>query len=151
MKFKLQSPAFNDGNSIPSKYTCDADNISPPLMWQNEPENTKSFVLIVDDPDAPAGNWDHWIIFNIPITIHELSENLHSLPDGAQYGKNSWGKTSYGGPCPPDGEHRYFFKLYALDTNLNISSNATKSQIISAMDGHIIADAKLMGKYKKIS
>lgn len=151
MGLTLQSSAFNEGSSIPSKYTCDGTNISPPLSWHDEPKSTKSFVLIVDDPDAPVGNWDHWLLFNIPETTHEMSENLSSLPNGALQGKNSWGKSAYGGPCPPDGEHRYFFKLYALDTLLSLSAGATKSQIESGMKGHILADAKLMGRYKKIT
>ena len=103
----------------------------------------------MDDPDAPNGIWNHWIVFNIPETTHELAENLISLPNDAQYGKNSWGKSAYGGPCPPDGEHRYYFKLYALDTLLNLSADASKEQIESAMQGHILADTKLMGRYKK--
>lgn len=149
MGLAIKSSAFNEGGSIPSQYTCDGEDISPPLSWQDEPKNTKSFVLIVDDPDAPVGNWVHWILFNIPEAIHELSENLSSLPNGAQFGKNSWEKSTYGGPCPPNGEHRYFFKLYALDTLLNLPAGATKSQIESAMRGHIIATAKLLGKYKR--
>lgn len=149
MEFTIKSAAFNEGGAIPSKYTCDGKDISPPLSWQNTPQGTKSFVLIVDDPDAPAGNWIHWIIFNISETTHELSENLCSLPNGAKQGENSWGKSTYGGPCPPTGEHRYFFKLYALDTLLNLPGGANRSQIESAMQGHILATAKLLGKYKK--
>jgi Raf kinase inhibitor-like YbhB/YbcL family protein len=145
----LQSTAFNDGNSIPVKYTCNGENISPPLSWKDAPQNTKSFVLIANDPDAPSGSWDHWIIFNIPQTTHTLSENLTSLPQGAQYGKNSWEKMAYAGPCPPQGEHRYYFTLYALDTVLNLPAHASKAQIESAMQGHILADTKLMGRYKK--
>lgn len=120
MAFILESSAFNNGGSIPSKYTCDDDDISPPLSWRDAPTDTKSFVLIVDDPDAPVGTWDHWLLYNIPAATHELAENLTSAPDGAHGGKNSWGKTTYGGPCPPDREHRYFFKLYALDSKLNL-------------------------------
>lgn len=145
----IQSSAFNSGNSIPMKYTCDGANIPPPLSWEGEPKNTQSFVLIVDDPDAPAGTWNHWIVFNIPKTTHDFSENLLTLPNGAKYGKNSWEKTAYGGPCPPQGEHRYLFNLYALDTVLNLSANTNKSQIQSAMQGHILATATLIGKYKK--
>ncbi len=149
MTLTLQSTAFHSGTSIPAKYTCDGESISPPLSWQGEPNNTKSYVLIVDDPDAPNGTWDHWIVFNIPRATHEFSENINSLPKGAQSGKNSWGKSVYGAPCPPNGEHRYYFKLYALDIFLNLPVNSTKEQIESAMQGHIVADAKLMGKYKK--
>ena len=149
MTFQIQSAAFINDNSIPSKYTCEGSDISPPLSWKNEPENTKSFVLIIDDPDAPKGTWDHLIIFNLPVTTHDLSENISSVPKGALYGKNSWGKSEYNGPCPPVGEHRYYFKLYALDTNLNLSSGASKSQIESAMQNHILAETKLIGRYKK--
>lgn len=147
MALILESPVFVEGGSIPSKYTCDAEDISPPLKWKGEPANTESFVLIVDDPDAPVGNWDHWLLFNIPKTVHDLPENLTLSPIGAVCGKNSWGNSTYGGPCPPDREHRYFFKLFALDIKLNLSSNATKPQIESAMHGHIVANAELVGKY----
>lgn len=145
----LSSSAFTGGGTIPSKYTCDGQNISPPLSWQGEPAKTKSFALIVDDPDAPVGVWDHWLLYNIPATTHQLSENLTTLPSGADGGKNSFGKTNYGGPCPPDREHRYFFKLYALDTKLNIASDATKPQLESAMQGHILGTATLIGKYDR--
>lgn len=151
MAFIIESSAFSDNTSIPSTYTCDGDNISPPLSWSGEPANTRSFVLIVDDPDAPVGVWDHWLLFNIPAEIHELSDNLTSALNGALGGKNSWGKTNYGGPCPPPGrEHRYYFKLYALDSILKLTSDASKSLIESAMDGHILGTATLMGKYKRI-
>lgn len=145
----LQSSSFNDNGSIPTKFTCVGDNISPPLTWQNAPKNTKSFVLIVDDPDASKEPWVHWILFNIPNNSYALSENLATPPSGSQYGKNSWSKSSYDGPCPPSGEHHYVFKLYALDTVLNLSSNADKSQIESAMQNHILASAQLTGRYKK--
>lgn len=149
MVFTMQSSAFKENGSIPSKYTCDGNNISPPLSWKESPANTKSFVLIVDDPDAPNGVWDHWIIFNIPSETTELTENA-SLPKDALYGKNSWGKLAYGSPCPPSGEHRYIFKLYALDTLLNLPSGATKSEIEAAMKNHILATTKLITRYKKI-
>ncbi|HSW92742.1 MAG TPA: YbhB/YbcL family Raf kinase inhibitor-like protein [Gammaproteobacteria bacterium] len=150
MTFKIQSSAFNEGDSIPSKYTCEEDDIFPPLSWENAPEKTKSFVLIVDDPDAPMGTWDHCLVFNLPETTHGLAENMTVLPKDAQYGKNSWGKSAYGGPCPPSGVHRYYFKLYALDAFLSISAGATKKQIEEAMQGHILAETTLMGRYKKI-
>lgn len=146
---KLHSSVFNTGHSIPAKYTCQGDNISPPLSWQDAPNNTKSFVLIVDDPDAPNGTWDHWIIYNIPGSMHELPENISDLPPGTHYGKNSWGKTNYGGPCPPAGEHRYYFKLYALDTLLKLVSGVSKPQLEIAMKGHVIDTAILMGLFKK--
>src|SRR3990167_9282960 len=113
MTLTLQSNDFIANGLIPSEFTCDGDNISPSLSWHGAPSSTKSFVLIMDDPDAPGGVWDHWLLFNIPAALHELSADLISLPDNSQIGMNSWGKTEYGGPCPPDREHRYFFKLYA--------------------------------------
>lgn len=146
---KLQSTVFENGKIIPSKYTCDGDDISPPLSWSGAPTHTQSFVLIVDDPDAPIGTWDHWILFNIPAHVTELAKNMTQLPNGTLAGKNSWGKTSYGGPCPPSGVHRYFFKLYALDTVLQLPSSANKSQIMQAMESHVIATAELMGKYER--
>lgn len=148
MALMIRSPAFAENGTIPTKFTCEGDDISPALSWQGAPTNTKSFVLIMDDPDAPVGIWDHWLLFNIPANTNSLPENLSSLPSGTQIGKNSWNKASYGGPCPPDGEHRYFFKLYALDTKLNLS-NPQKDEIESAMQGHILATATLMGKYVK--
>lgn len=150
MTFKIQSSAFNEGDLIPSKYTCEEKDIFPPLSWKDAPDNTKSFVLIVDDPDAPGGNWDHCIVFNMPETTHQLAENMTSLPKNAEYGKNSWGNLTYGGPCPPSGTHRYYFKLYALDSLLNISAGASKKQIETAMQGHVLAETQLMGRYKKL-
>lgn len=148
MAFILKSKDFNENGSIPSQFTCDGENMSPELNWQGEPANTVSFVLIMDDPDAPRGNWDHWLVFNIPAAIHELSQNCGLLPKGAEGGKNSWGKTTYGGPCPPDREHRYYFKLYALNTTLTLS-HPDKSQLESAMQGHILANATLMARYDR--
>lgn len=149
MSFTLSSTAFHEGNSIPSAFTCDGANHSPPLHWIDPPAGTQSFVLIMDDPDAPVGTWDHWILFNIPATTNSLAENIHALPNGTQTGRNSWGKNTYGGPCPPDREHRYFFKLYALDTTLRLTNGATKSAIEAAMKGHVLASATLMGKYER--
>ena len=143
---KLISSAFNHGNSIPSKYTCDGEDISPPLSIEDVPENTKTFALIMDDPDAPMGIWDHWILFNIPSSIQQINEV--EKPQGFE-GKNSWGRTGYGGPCPPSGEHRYFFKMYALDTELNLGEGLTKEDLITAMNGHIIGKAVLMGTYTR--
>jgi Raf kinase inhibitor-like YbhB/YbcL family protein len=144
----LQSNDFTANGLIPSKFTCDGDNISPSLKWQGAPSSTKSFVLIMDDPDAPGGVWDHWLLFNIPATLNELSADLISPPDDSQMGMNSWGESGYGGPCPPDREHRYYFKLYALDTKLNLSS-PKKSQLEAAMKGHIIEKAILIGRYNR--
>lgn len=148
MAFELSS-VFKQGEAIPSKYTCDGSNISPPLTWKDVPSGTRSLVLIMDDPDAPHGVWDHWILFNIPTNVDMLAENTQELPTGTQQGKTSWDTLGYGGPCPPDREHRYFFKLYALDKVLSLSPGATKSEIDTAMKGHILGTAELMGKYKR--
>ncbi len=146
---ELLSPAFKHNDSIPKKYSCQGENISPPLQWKNSPAKTISFVLIMDDPDAPNGAWDHWILFNIPKNKLELPENITTLSDGISYGKNSWGNLSYGGPCPPNGEHRYYFKLYALDVLLDLPSGVDKETLENAMKGHVVASAELMGRYKK--
>ena len=149
-KMNLISSAFKAGELIPKQYTCDDSDLSPPLQWNNVPLNTKSFVLIVDDPDAPMGNWDHWLLFNISATTNVLKENISELPIGTKIGKNSWGNMAYGGPCPPSNIHRYFFKLYALDTTLSLESGATKDQIIQAAQGHILAQAELIGRYERL-
>lgn len=149
LAFTLTSPAFKAGQLIPQKYTCDGTDISPALQWSDTPKNTQSFALILDDPDAPNGVWDHWILFNIPADVNQLAENLTSLPKGTLEGKNSWGKSGYRGPCPPQQEHRYFFKLYALDSMLSLSSDVTKSQLESAMKNHILGQTELMTKYKR--
>jgi Raf kinase inhibitor-like YbhB/YbcL family protein len=150
MAFILESSAFKQGELIPYKYTCDGDDISPSLAWKNTPSNTQSFVLIMDDPDAPMGTWDHWLVFNIPANINQFDEQIHSYPTGTQQGKNSWNRNDYGGPCPPDRLHRYFFRLYALDTSLSLKDGVTKRQILDAMQGHILATAELMGKYDRM-
>lgn len=146
---KITSSAFQTNAFIPKQYTCDANDISPPLQWCDAPRNTKSFVLIVDDPDAPGGNWDHWILFNIPADATELKENMSVLPVGTKVGKNGWGRTDYGGPCPPSNVHRYIFTLYALDSILSLEAGAAKNQITQAMNGHVIAQAELIGKYQR--
>ena len=143
----LTSDAFANGQSIPAKYTCKGKNISPALSWTEPPAGTQSFALIMDDPDAPRGTWVHWILFNIPVVTSTLPENLH--PGGIGVGKNSWGDMHYGGPCPPGGTHRYFFKLYALDSNLSLSPGSTKDQLLNAMDGHILAQGELVGTFSK--
>lgn len=150
MTFKLHSASFDANELIPVEYTCDGKDISPALSWTGTPDNTKSFVLIVDDPDAPVGTWDHWILFNIPASTQQLNENIKSLPAGTKVGVNSWRRNDYGGPCPPDRIHRYFFRLYALDTLLNLKEGSTKAQIQQAMNGHILATAELMGKYDRV-
>ena len=147
---QLTSNAFQNNAFISQQYTCDGSDVSPPLQWHDTPADTKSFVLIVDDPDAPHGTWDHWILFNIPSNTNQLSENISQLPAGTKVGKNSWGKTGYGGPCPPSNIHRYFFKLYALDTILPLKNGVSKQEIILAMKNHILSTTELMGKYERI-
>lgn len=149
MAFTLTSSAFSEGNSIPSKYTCDGNDISPPLNWTGAPQNTKSFVLILDDPDAPGGTWDHWVVYNLSSNSSGLTENLQTLPAPAQTGKNSWGREKYNGPCPPDREHRYYFTLYALDANLQLSKGPTKNQVEAALKNHLLDKATLMGRYNR--
>lgn len=152
MPFELTSEAFAQGESIPRKYSCDGDDISPPLSWSDPPEGTESFALICDDPDAPVGTWVHWVVFNIPAEKRALQENIPAqdrLSDGSLHGRNSWRRRDYGGPCPPRGTHRYFFKLYALDTMLDLEAGAKKKQVLRAMEGHVLAQAELMGTYSR--
>ena len=143
---KLLSPAFKEGGMIPAKYTCDGNDISPELNIEGVPASAKSLALIMDDPDAPVGTWDHWILFNIPATIKNVAKATE--PQGTA-GMNSWKKTGYGGPCPPSGVHRYFFKLYALDKMLDLPAGSNKKALESAMKSNIIAEAQLMGKFQK--
>ena len=152
MDIKITSTAFEEGGMIPEKYTCDGIDVSPPLMWTSIPEGTKTIALICDDPDAPMGTWVHWVLFNLPAKINELSENVptdEELKSGAKQGRNDFRKIGYGGPCPPGGTHRYYFKLYALDTELDIKSGAVKEQLLKAMEGHILGKGQLMGRYKR--
>ena len=154
MPFELTSTAFANGDPIPVKYSCDGEDISPPLAWADPPKGTQSFALIMDDPDAPVGTWDHWIVFNIPANTYGLEEDLpitgiNQVPEFISIAKNSWSRNDYGGPCPPGGTHRYFFKLYALDIILSLDENADKSQVLAAMEGHILAEAELMGTYTR--
>ena len=148
MSLSLESPAFLSNASIPPQYTCNGENYSPALHWQGAPVGTKSYVLIVDDPDAPNGTWVHWVLFNIPATCNHLDEATET-PPGAISGMNSWELKGYGGPCPPSGTHRYFFKLSALDVRLTVNSNATKSDILNAMEHHILDHSELVGLYKQ--
>jgi Raf kinase inhibitor-like YbhB/YbcL family protein len=151
-EMKLTSSAFEDGGIIPGKYTCDGDNISPPLTWSGIPEGTKCFAITCDDPDAPAGNWIHWVIYNIPSNVSELKENIpvdKILNDKTKQGLNDFGKTGYGGPCPPGGTHRYIFKIYAVNKNLDIKPEIKKSELLKEIDGNILAEALLTGKYKR--
>ena len=147
---KITSKAFTDGGNIPSKYTCDGENISPPISWGDAPNNAKSFALIYDDPDAPGGTWDHWILYNIPAETSSLPENAISLPKGTRIGLNSWPKTEYGGPCPPSGTHRYIFHLYTLDTTLDLPEEVTSETLRKEMEGHILATATLTGLYQRL-
>jgi Raf kinase inhibitor-like YbhB/YbcL family protein len=152
MGLTLTSTAFVHEGKIPSQYTCDGVDISPQLAWSNVPDSVKSFVLICDDPDAPVGDWVHWVMYNIPAETREIKEKISNdakLPNGALHGINDFRKFGYGGPCPPGGTHRYFFKLYALDTVLNMSGKLTKQNLLDAIKGHILDQAILMGKYTR--
>jgi len=150
MSFMLTSSAFANGEAIPRQFSCDGKDVSPPLEWRNVPQGTRSFSLICDDPDAPRGTWVHWMLYNLSADRLSLPENASAaLPESALHGKNSWGRSDYGGPCPPSGTHRYFFKLYALDTMLDLKAGASKDQLLHAMGGHILAQAELMGVYKR--
>jgi Raf kinase inhibitor-like YbhB/YbcL family protein len=152
---KLESPAFSHNGDIPALYTCDGNNISPPLVWSDPPEGTRSLALIVDDPDAPDPKapkltWVHWVLYNLPPTSIGLPEAIaaYALPPGTRQGLNDWNRTGYGGPCPPMGRHRYFHKLYALDTSLPDLGQATKGKLEAAMQGHILAEAHWIGTYQ---
>lgn len=148
----LTSPAFVAGEAIPTTYTCDGEDISPPLQWDAPPAGTQSFVLIMDDPDAPAGTWVHWVLFNIPAEARGLDGGIPSEPalaDGARHGNNSWRRPGYGGPCPPSGTHRYYFRLYAVDMSLDLAPGATKADVLAAIEGHILAQGELIGTYSR--
>ena len=144
---KISSPAFGQNGDIPVKYTCDGDDVNPPLVIDNVPQNAKSLALIMDDPDAPMGTWVHWVVWNIDPKTKEIKES--SVPKGAQQGINDFRRHDYGGPCPPSGTHRYFFKLYALDTSLTLGANAKKADLQKAMKGHVTAESQLVGLYKR--
>jgi Raf kinase inhibitor-like YbhB/YbcL family protein len=151
-KMQILSSVFTEGSMIPAKFTCDGQDISPPLEWKNAPAGTKSFALICDDPDAPVGTWVHWVAYNIPPNMNKLGENVkpeEEFNDGMRQGSNSWLKIGYGGPCPPSGTHRYYFTLFALDTMLELQPGATKKQVLQAMKGHVFVEVQLMGKYKR--
>ena len=153
MEIKITSSAFEDGGMIPAKYTCDGADVSPPLQLDAVPEGTKSIALICDDPDAPMGTWVHWVMWNIPAEKTELAEDVPPdkvLPDGSRQGMTDFRRPGYGGPCPPSGTHRYFFKIYALDTVLDIGADSTKKDLVAAMEGHILEQGQLMGKYKRL-
>ena len=153
LAFRIESPAFSSQETLPSKYTCDGENLSPPLLWKDPPEGTQSLALISEDPDAPAGTWIHWVLYNIPPEPQELQEGIkkiESLPNGAKQGLTDFRRVGYGGPCPPPGlAHHYFFKLYALSVLLNLPPQATKADLLMAMSGHVLAHAEVVGVYQR--
>ena len=153
MSIELTSKAFQSGVTIPKQYTGDGADRSPPLGWSEPPSGTKSLALICDDPDAPRGTWVHWVLFNLPAQTRELEEGVattETLGSGAKQGKNDFGNIGYGGPAPPKGKpHRYFFKLYALDAPLDLRPGATRTQMLEAIKGHVLAEAHLMGTYAR--
>lgn len=153
MAFEIKSSAFDAGQAIPKKYTCDGSDISVPLAWTDPPQGTKSFALIADDPDAPMGTFVHWVLYDLPAEARQLQEGIpkqERLQDGSRQGRNDFGRIGYGGPCPPPGPaHRYFFKLYALDIKIGLPPGATKSQVLNAAKGHTLGETQLMGTYKR--
>jgi len=152
MELDIRSSAFEEGELIPEKYTCDGEDISPPLSWTQPPKEAKSMVLICDDPDAPMGTWVHWVLFGLSPDTLELAEGISHEKDvlgGAKQGLNDFRKYGYGGPCPPGGTHRYFFKLYAVDTQVGLNAGATKNEVLNAIKGHILAEGQLMGRYSR--
>ena len=156
MPLLLTSPAFSHGGEIPKRYTCEGSDVSPPLTWSGVPQGTKSLALVVDDPDAPDPKapkmtWVHWVLYNLPSTAGALPEAVapEALPPGTKQGLNDWKRSGYGGPCPPIGRHRYFHKLYALDTVLSGLGSPNKEKLLKAMEGHVLDQAELVGTYEK--
>jgi Raf kinase inhibitor-like YbhB/YbcL family protein len=151
--FTISSSGFHNGGQVPKQFTCEGSDISPELHWSSPPAGTQSFALIADDPDAPAGTWTHWIVFNLPAQTAGLAENVakvDELPSGGAQGRNDFRKIGYGGPCPPAGKpHRYFFKLYALDNKLDLKAGASRQELEQAMQGHVLGQAELFGKYQR--
>lgn len=145
--FRLSSPAFRHNDHIPARFTCDGANVNPELIIENVPKGTKSLTLIMEDPDAPAGLWVHWAVWNINPNIGKLAE--HAEPRESVIGKNSWGHNQYGGPCPPSGTHRYMFRLFALDTIIDIPGTSGRKELEKAMEGHVLSEALLTGLYAK--
>jgi Raf kinase inhibitor-like YbhB/YbcL family protein len=149
---ELTSTDIQEGGMIPIRFTCDGEDISPALQWSGVPENTKSFALICDDPDAPVGTWIHWVLFNIPGSVNNLDQGVNaveSIENGGIHGINDFRSLGYGGPCPPNGSHRYFFRLYALDTLLDIEPGCTKADLMEAMQRHVLDQATLMARYSR--
>jgi Raf kinase inhibitor-like YbhB/YbcL family protein len=154
---RLQSPAFTDCGTIPKVYTCDGKDVSPPLTWSGVHESARSLALVCEDPDAPSGTWTHWVIFDLPASVKELSEGVEAqervkmTPSGetAIQGKNDFKKTGYGGPCPPSGAHRYFFRIYALDIELSLGTTTTRPDLLRSIKGHVLAEGQLMGRYSR--
>lgn len=152
MALTIRSSVFKREEMIPGKYTCDGEDISPPLKWSGVPDDAESLALIADDPDAPGKTWVHWVLFNLPPETDALPGHMPTDPtlkNGAVQGITDFGRSGYGGPCPPGGVHRYYFKLYALDTTLDLTPKARKSDVVKAMEGHILAEGQLMGKYSR--
>ena len=151
-RVELESSAFEAGGSIPERFTCDGEGISPPLSWEDDLSGVASFAIIMEDPDAPGGTWTHWVLYNLPAEVRSLeaaSGARSRLPAGAQVGTNSWGETDYGGPCPPSGTHRYFFYLFALDSNLDLEAGATSEELREAIRDHTLARSELMGTFSQ--
>lgn len=153
MSLSIQTSAFKAGGEIPAQYTCSGADTSPALSWSGVPQGTQAFALIVDDPDAPSGTFNHWVIYDIPANTTSLAEGIaksEQLPDGSRQGRNGFGRIGYGGPCPPPGKpHRYFFKLYALDAKLGLPAGESKTRVEVAMKGHVLGEAEVMGIYRR--
>ena len=152
MVMEVKSTVFDEGGSIPKRYTCDGPDVSPPLSWTQPPDGTKNLVLICDDPDAPMGTWVHWVLYGLSPGTLELPEGVPTnkkVLGGAKQGTNDFRRIGYGGPCPPGGTHRYYFKLYAVDIELSLSAGATKKEVLKAIEGHILAEGQLMGRYSR--
>src|SRR2546430_162889 len=151
-EIKLTSSAFSEGQPIPRAYTCDGVNISPPLEWSGVPKTARTIAIVCDDPDAPGGTWVHWVLYNLPAENIGLVENLpatENVKAGGFQGQNDFGKSGYGGPCPPSGTHRYYFKIFAFDRELDLPSGAKRGQLDAAMKGHVVAQGELMGRYSR--
>jgi Raf kinase inhibitor-like YbhB/YbcL family protein len=152
MDINVASTAIKEGGMIPAKYTCDGANVSPPIEWSGVPANAKTIALIADDPDAPGRTWVHWVVFDLATSEKNLAENVppqETIAGGGKQGTNDFLKVGYGGPCPPSGTHRYYFRVYALDKELRLDSKTTKGQLTKAMEGHILAQGELMGRYRR--